>query len=88
MNFNFDPDQDAWMEEGLCREIGGNEWFPPKGERGKEALRICQDCPVKARCLQFALENRDLSRFGIWGGTTERERRRMWQRPAGGELAA
>ena len=67
---------ETWMEEGLCAEVGNDFWFPEKGESTKEAKRICAGCSVRARCLQFALDNSSsISRFGVWGGTSERERR-------------
>lgn len=54
--------------------IGNPEiFFPLRGEAGVEAKRICARCPVKAECLQFALETDE--RWGVWGGTSAFERR-------------
>lgn len=65
----------GWHLEALCAEIGGDAWFPEKGESCNAAKRICQDCPVRAECLQYSLDNDE--RFGVWGGLSERERRRL-----------
>lgn len=65
----------AWQEEALCAQVGGDEWFPDKGGSVRDAKRICMACPVREACLQYALDN--VERFGIWGGKSERERRRL-----------
>jgi WhiB family redox-sensing transcriptional regulator len=65
----------AWHADAVCRQIGGDEWFPNKGESPREAKKICATCPVSAECLQYALDNDE--RFGIWGGVTERDRRKL-----------
>jgi WhiB family redox-sensing transcriptional regulator len=65
----------AWQDDALCREVGGDAWFPDKGGSIRAAKKICDACPVQSDCLEYALEN-DLG-FGIWGGTSERQRRRI-----------
>jgi len=50
-------------------------FFPEKGGSTREAKRICSGCEVRAECLEYALANDE--RFGIWGGLSERERRRV-----------
>ena len=55
-------------------------FFPEKGGSTREAKRICLGCEVKDSCLEYALANDE--RFGIWGGLSERERRRL-KRAAG-----
>jgi WhiB family redox-sensing transcriptional regulator len=50
-------------------------FFPEKGGSTREAKRICGECPVRAECLEYALEEDE--RFGIWGGMSERERRKL-----------
>jgi WhiB family redox-sensing transcriptional regulator len=66
----------AWQDQGLCAEIGGDElWFPEKGGSTAAAKRVCRSCPVRSECLEYALANDE--RFGIWGGLSERERRRV-----------
>lgn len=64
-----------WADEARCLQAEPDTFFPEKGGSTREAKRICGDCPVKAECLDYALENDE--RFGIWGGLSERERRRL-----------
>ena len=63
----------AWMALGLCAETDPEIFFPDKGHSTKPAKRICRWCEVSDECLDYALANRE--RFGVWGGTSERERR-------------
>ena len=49
--------------------------LPGKGRIDPEAKRVCRSCDVRAECLEYALEHDE--RFGIWGGMSERERRRL-----------
>ena len=67
-----------WQERARCREYDPEVFFPEKGGSSREAKRICADCPVKAPCLEYALRNR--IDHGVWGGTSERERRRILKR--------
>lgn len=73
---NYDPE--PWKADGACVDHPNPElWFPTKGSPGqrmKEARRICAGCPVRQECLDYALRNHE--HFGMWGGLTERERRR------------
>lgn len=64
-----------WADEARCLQAEPDTFFPEKGGSTREAKRICNDCPVKPECLDYALENDE--RFGIWGGLSERERRRL-----------
>ena len=64
-----------WMAEGLCAEKPPSLFFPSDGVGVDVARKICADCPVKSACLEYALENR--IDHGVWGGTSERERRRL-----------
>ena len=68
----------GWQEQALCAQTDPEAFFPEKGGSTREAKRICQSCEVKAECLEYALENDE--RFGIWGGLSERERRRLKRR--------
>ena len=68
----------AWQAQALCAQTDPEAFFPEKGGSTREAKNVCSRCPVKAECLQYALENDE--RFGIWGGLSERERRRMKRR--------
>lgn len=64
------PNRD-WMDDALCAQVGGDAWFPDKGESVKDAKKVCRQCPVKAECLEENLRER----FGVYGGLSERERR-------------
>jgi WhiB family redox-sensing transcriptional regulator len=68
----------GWMSDALCAEVGGDQWFPEAGEPTEPAKRVCRQCPVKAECLDYAVENK--IRFGVWGGTSERERQGLRRR--------
>ncbi len=70
----------AWQEQALCAQTDPEAFFPEKGGSTREAKKICTGCEVRAECLEFALANDE--RFGIWGGLSERERRRL-KRAAG-----
>jgi WhiB family transcriptional regulator, redox-sensing transcriptional regulator len=65
----------AWQEAALCAQTEPEAFFPEKGGSTREAKRICGRCDVRGDCLQYALDNEE--RFGIWGGLSERERRRF-----------
>jgi WhiB family transcriptional regulator, redox-sensing transcriptional regulator len=67
--------KEAWRLDALCAETDPEAFFPEKGGSTRDAKRVCTGCPVRAQCLEFALENDE--RFGIWGGLSERERRRV-----------
>ena len=64
-----------WMEDGICRNLNPDTFFPSDGVGVEVAKRICATCPVVNTCLEFALENR--IDHGVWGGTSERQRRRI-----------
>jgi WhiB family redox-sensing transcriptional regulator len=70
----------AWQDQALCAQTDPEAFFPEKGGSTREAKRICVGCEVKAECLEYALMQDE--RFGIWGGLSERERRRL-KRKAG-----
>ncbi|SDO88496.1 transcription factor WhiB [Actinopolyspora xinjiangensis] len=69
-----EEDQD-WQERALCAQTDPEAFFPEKGGSTREAKRICAGCEVRSECLEYALEHDE--RFGIWGGLSERERRRL-----------
>ncbi|SDY86997.1 transcription factor WhiB [Modestobacter sp. DSM 44400] len=73
-----DADTPSWHESALCAETDPEAFFPEKGGSTREAKKICTGCEVRAECLEFALGNDE--RFGIWGGLSERERRRLRRR--------
>lgn len=66
-------DAEPWADEAICAQTDPDAFFPEKGGSTKEAKRICQGCPVREDCLNYAIEHDE--RFGIWGGHSERERR-------------
>jgi len=65
----------AWQDKALCAQTDPEAFFPEKGGSTREAKRICVSCEVKQECLEYALMQDE--RFGIWGGLSERERRRL-----------
>jgi WhiB family redox-sensing transcriptional regulator len=74
-----DPDSPtAWMGQGLCRMYSPSVFFPSDGVGVDKARKICAGCPVKTECLEHALEHR--IEHGVWGGASERERRRILKR--------
>lgn len=68
----------GWMAEGKCADCPPSLFFPSDGVGVDVARRICADCAVKGICLEYALSNR--IDHGVWGGTSERERRRILKR--------
>ncbi|GGG75942.1 MULTISPECIES: WhiB family transcriptional regulator [Corynebacterium] len=71
----FGAVEQEWQEQALCAQTDPEAFFPEKGGSTREAKRICSACSVRDECLEFALEHDE--RFGIWGGLSERERRRL-----------
>ncbi len=76
----FDIDVDdagelSWEDRALCAQTDPEAFFPEKGGSTREAKKVCRSCEVRAECLEYALEHDE--RFGIWGGLSERERRRL-----------
>jgi WhiB family redox-sensing transcriptional regulator len=67
-----------WMSQGKCRELSPSFFFPSDGIGVQEAQRVCAECPVAEACLQYALDER--VDHGVWGGKSERERRRILRR--------
>ena len=64
-----------WQERALCAQTDPEAFFPEKGGSTREAKKVCLGCDVRADCLDYALGHDE--RFGIWGGLSERERRRL-----------
>ena len=64
-----------WMNDGRCRDHPPEVFFPNDGVGVTIAQAVCATCPVREPCLEYALENR--IDHGVWGGTSERERRRI-----------
>lgn len=68
----------GWQERALCAQTDPEAFFPEKGGSTREAKKVCSGCEVRVECLEYALENDE--RFGIWGGLSERERRKLKRR--------
>jgi len=76
-----DTDDDsalAWQADALCAQTDPEAFFPEKGGSTRDAKKICETCEVRSECLEYALQNDE--RFGIWGGLSERERRKLRRR--------
>ena len=65
----------AWQTDALCAQTDPEAFFPEKGGSTRDAKRVCEACPVQAECLDYAMSKDE--KFGIWGGLSERERRRL-----------
>lgn len=65
-----------WMDDALCAEVGTDLFFPEGSISNRDAIATCKRCEVRMKCLDYAL-SLPLNPVGIWGGTTERERREL-----------
>lgn len=72
-----DPANLSWQARAACNEaeVYPETFYPDKGMSAKAAKKVCRGCPVRRECLEYALAYDE--RFGIWGGLSERERRRV-----------
>lgn len=75
MGYYPDEQPVRWQLQANCLGIDPDLFFPERGVSTKEPKAVCKGCPVKEECLAYALENSE--KFGIWGGLSERERRRI-----------
>ena len=75
---DVEPEDGGWQERGLCAQTDPEAFFPEKGGSTREAKKVCLTCDVRQECLEYALANDE--RFGIWGGLSERERRKLKKR--------
>lgn len=67
-----------WKKEGLCRFYPPQFFFPADASGVLAAERVCRQCPVRTDCLEYASANHE--DHGVWGGTSERKRRRIAKR--------
>lgn len=67
--------QIMWRELGACRGLEPSIFYPDDDGDAEDAKAVCQQCSVRVACLEFALAARE--KQGVWGGATERERRRL-----------
>ncbi|MGG5174011.1 WhiB family transcriptional regulator [Pseudarthrobacter sp. J1763] len=68
----------GWQADALCAQTDPEAFFPEKGGSTRDAKKVCGACNVRQQCLEYALANDE--RFGIWGGMSERERRKLRKR--------
>ncbi|NQW68122.1 MAG: WhiB family transcriptional regulator [Acidimicrobiaceae bacterium] len=68
-------DDRAWQDQANCLGVDPDLFFPERGASTREAKEVCRGCEVRQQCLDYALANGE--KFGIWGGLSERERRRL-----------
>ena len=64
-----------WQERANCLGVDPDLFFPERGASTREAKSVCRGCEVRLECLEYALGHGE--KFGIWGGLSERERRRV-----------
>jgi WhiB family transcriptional regulator, redox-sensing transcriptional regulator len=66
---------DVWQTDAACFEVDPDVFFPTSEEEAGPALAFCKRCPIREECLAWALKNGE--RYGVWGGLTEQQRRRL-----------
>ena len=71
----FPAEDLSWQRQANCLGVHPDLFFPERGASTREAKGVCRNCVVRDDCLEFALRNGE--KFGIWGGMSERERRRL-----------
>jgi len=85
----FDPTKEEWRKRAACREMEPDLFFPigttgPALIQIEESKRICRICEVRLECLEFALSTNQES--GVWGGTSEEERKILRKKWLAGKL--
>jgi WhiB family redox-sensing transcriptional regulator len=70
-----DREDTTWQDFANCLGVDPDLFFPERGASTREAKEVCRGCIVRSDCLEYALRNGE--KFGIWGGMSERERRRI-----------
>lgn len=65
----------VWHAQAACLGVGNHLFFLELGEPSDQATAVCRSCPVRKPCLEYALDSN--IKFGVWGGTSERQRRKM-----------
>ena len=71
----YGPQERSWQTKANCMGVDPDLFFPERGASTREAKEVCRGCVVREDCLEYALANGE--KFGIWGGLSERERRRL-----------
>src|SRR3954454_5744361 len=77
----FDLGDRTWQGQANCLGVDPDLFFPERGASTREAKSVCRGCVVREECLEYALVTGE--KFGIWGGLSERERRRIRRQRAG-----
>jgi WhiB family redox-sensing transcriptional regulator len=67
--------EERWMEQAKCKTTPDVNFFPSQGQSAADAKAVCAECAVATACLDYALRNDE--RFGVWGGTSEKQRRAL-----------
>ncbi|MCI5825458.1 MAG: WhiB family transcriptional regulator [Arcanobacterium sp.] len=75
----------SWMEDALCAQTDPDIFYPEKGGSTAPATSVCNNCSVRAECLEYAVSN-DI-RHGIWGGTSDNDRKRIARERRVGRVA-
>ena len=75
-----------WRERALCAQVDTELFFPEKGGSTKEAKAVCSRCDVRPECAAYALDRNE--RYGIWGGLSEVDRRRLRRQPKAAAVRA
>jgi len=70
--------EQPWRKHGECQGLNADVFFPATEEDAEEAQAICSRCAVQEACLEYALNRNE--KDGVWGGATERDRRRILRR--------
>lgn len=73
--WTVESEPDPWKELGNCLGVDPELFFPERGASTKEAKEVCRGCEVRERCLEYAMDSGE--KHGIWGGMSERQRRRL-----------
>jgi len=69
------PNPPIWRQRAACRGVDPDIFYPVSDEDAEDAKAICRSCAAQEACLDWALRTRE--KDGVWGGATERERRRI-----------
>ncbi len=75
MSLLYGREVHSWQAKANCMGVDPDLFFPERGDSTREAKEVCRGCVVRGDCLEHALANGE--KFGIWGGLSERERRRV-----------
>jgi len=75
---NPHQERPEWMDFAACRDMDGDLFFPARGEDVSAAKAVCRTCVVRPTCLAYALEHDEY--WGIWGGTSARQRQQLRMR--------